>query len=133
MRQYFRKHFFYLTILLVIVFVGTVSFYRFIIKHDYVVGYQGSCDPVSGKCFKSCEDDACTKIDYYSEMQKYEPDLFRECGKDITNCAAANTCLSGDRNCSVTYCDKNTSDNDNVCQEPIVKQPNVQNDNQIKP
>jgi len=96
------------------------------VKHDYIVGYQGSCDPATGKCFKSCEDDACTKIDYYSEMQKYEPDLFRECGKDITNCEAANTCLTGDRKCSVTYCNKKTSDNNNVCQAPVETQSSTQ-------
>jgi hypothetical protein len=101
------------------------------VKHDYVVGYQGSCDPATGKCFKSCDDDACTKPNYYAEMQKYEPDLYKECGKDITDCAVASMCLPSDHRCSITYCDKNTSDNDNVCQTPIMEQPKTQNSNQI--
>jgi hypothetical protein len=109
-----------------IIIINIVSYYRFMVKHDYVVGYQGSCDPVTGKCFKSCDDDACIKVDYYSEMQKYEPDLYRECGKDITDCEAANTCLPGDHKCSITYCNKETSDHDNACQDPLGSQSDTQ-------
>ena len=117
----FREHFFLYIFLPLIILVGVVSYYRFIIKHDYVVSYQGVCNPATGKCFMSCNDNACTKPDYYSEMQKYEPDLYKECGQDITDCAAASVCLPGDRKCSITYCDKSTSDNNNVCQTPVEK------------
>ena len=103
------------------------------IKHDYVVGYQGVCDPAIGKCFMNCEDDACTKVDYYSEMQKYEPDLYKECGQDITDCAAASMCLLSDRKCSITYCDKKTSDDNNVCQTVVEGQPNIQSNNPTNP
>jgi hypothetical protein len=99
------------------------------IKHDYIIGYNGSCDPALGKCFMSCDDDACAKPDYYSEIRKYEPDLYNECGKDITDCKAADVCLPSDHKCSITYCDKETSDNDNICQTPIDTQIN----NQINP
>ena len=116
MKLYFRDHFFFFILALGIIFVVVFSYYRFMIKYDYIVGYQGSCDPHTGKCFKNCEDDACTKFDYYTEMQKYEPDLYKECGKDITNCDVANVCLSTDRKCSITYCDQNTSNKDNLCQ-----------------
>lgn len=126
MKVYFRNHFFFLILTFVIIIVGVFSYYRFMIKHDYVVGYQGVCDPATGKCFMNCEDDACTKVDYYSEMQKYEPDLYNECGKDITNCDAASVCLPSDRKCSITYCDKSTSDDDNVCQTPVGPQSDIQ-------
>ena len=119
MKLYFRDHIFALILIIGIVFVVVFSYYRFMVKHDYVVGYQGVCDPATGKCFMSCEDDACTKPDYYSEMKKYEPDLYNECGKDITNCDMANVCLPTDRKCSVTYCNSITSDKDNPCQTPI--------------
>jgi len=109
--------------------VVVFSYYRFMVKYDYVVGYQGSCDPATGKCFMSCDDDACTKPDYYSEMRKYEPDLYKECGQDITNCDAANVCLPGDRKCSITYCNDKTSDDDNPCQTPIVPQQSDTQDN----
>jgi hypothetical protein len=71
-----------------------------------MVGYEGVCDPVLniGKCFEGCSDDACTEKYYYSKMVKYAPDLYKECGEDITDCEFANACLSDDRDCSVTYC-----------------------------
>ena len=118
MKVYFRNHFFSFILILGIVFVVVFSYYRFIIKHDYVVGYQGSCSPSTGKCFKSCDDDACVNPSYYSEMRKYEPDLYKECGENIANCDAANACLPSDRKCSITYCNKSTSDKDNPCQTP---------------
>jgi len=95
MKEHFRKYFFpYILIIAILANVG-FSYYRFIIKHDYIVGYHGVCDPSIGKCFMSCDDDACTQPDYYSEMRKYEPDLYKECGLDITNCDTANVCLPG--------------------------------------
>ncbi len=103
-----RNNFFSYTLSLLVILLVIISYYRFMIKHDYVVSYNGECDPVTEKCFINCEDDTCSKIDNYSKMQKYEPDLYRECGADITDCKAASECFSADHNCSVTYCDKNT-------------------------
>ena len=126
MKEYFRNYFFFLILILGVVFVVVFSYYRFFVKHDYIIGYHGSCDPAIGKCFMSCDDDACTKPEYYTEMQKYEPDLYRECGNDITNCDIANVCLSTDRKCSITYCSKYTSNKDNPCQTPIDADMNTQ-------
>ena len=128
MKQYFNNYFFFLTLSFCVVFFIGFSYYRFMVKHDYVVSYHGSCDPITGKCFMSCDDDACTKPDYYTEMQKYEPDLYKECGQDIINCDLANICLLIDRKCSVTYCNKSTSDKDNPCQTPIDVKTRVQAD-----
>ena len=105
----------YLIILFVII-LTSILYFRFIVFHDYVVGYNGACDPTTGKCFESCNDDACSEKSYYSKIQKYEPDIKKECGEDITNCAQANICLSTDRYCSITYCNENSSDKNNVCQ-----------------
>lgn len=127
MKVYFRNHFFFFILILGTAFVVVFSYYRFMIKHDYLVGYQGSCDPSTGKCFMSCEDDACTKVDYYTEMRKYEPDLYKECGEDITNCDTANVCIPTDHKCSITYCNKSTSDQDNPCQTPLNKETNPDN------
>lgn len=132
--HFFRDHSFSCILVLLIIVAGFFSYHRFITTSDYIVGYQGVCDPARGKCFKSCEDDACTKADYYSEMQKYAPDLYKECGKDITDCATASVCLPSDRKCSITYCNNRTSDDDNVCQEPLeTPSSGTQSNNQIDP
>ena len=108
--------FFYILLVLVIV-VGFFCYYRFMIKHDYVVSYNGLCDSTSQKCFINCSDDACSQISYYSEVKKYAPDLFNECGSDITNCTDSNICLPNDYGCSITYCDKSIGGNN--CSVPV--------------
>jgi len=120
---HFHDHILSYVLIFLIVTVGVFSYYRFMVKHDYVVGYQGVCDPATGKCFMSCEDDACTKIDYYSNMLKYEPDLHKECGNDISNCDAASVCLPGDRKCSISYCNREI-DGD-ICQNDNVGDTNI--------
>jgi hypothetical protein len=105
-KQTFRNYFFSYTIIGFIFLAGVLSYHRFITRQDYMVSYEGICDPIVNitKCFQGCDDDACTEVHYYSKMLKYAPDLHRECGEDITDCESANLCLPGDRQCSVTYC-----------------------------
>lgn len=120
---HFRKHFFsYILIIAILANVG-FSYYRFIIKHDYLVGYEGTCDPKIEKCFTGCTDDACTENYYYSQMRKYEPDLFAECGADITDCETASICLPSDRRCSITYCNTEIDGSDACYTEQSNTQP----------
>jgi hypothetical protein len=114
----FREYFFYYFLLVVILIVGIFSYFRFVVQHDYIVYYEGECDPTIESCFVGCEDDECTDMYYYSKVQKYAPDLLRECGEYITECAKANICLSTDRECSITYCDPEIDDSD--CSELII-------------
>jgi hypothetical protein len=101
----FRNNFFSFILILIIIIIGVISYFRFIVRHDYLVGYEGECDPTAESCFIGCNDDTCTEEYYYTKMQKYAPDLYAECGKDITDCEAADVCLPEDQKCSVTYCD----------------------------
>jgi hypothetical protein len=103
-KTHLREHFLFYTLALFVAMMGISSFYRFMIRHDYLVGYEGLCDPATQTCFVGCEDDACTADYFYSEMIKYAPDIYTECGVDITDCEDADTCLPGDRECSITYC-----------------------------
>lgn len=123
-KQKIRNNFFFYTLSALIFIVGVFSYYRFMIKQDYMVGYEGVCDPAinANKCFIGCDDDACTEEYYYSKMIKYAPDLYRECGEDITDCELANLCLPDDRECSVTYC--NLEVKDNTCATEISTQNN---------
>ena len=112
----FLDYFFPYAILLLVVMVGVASYYRFMIKRDYYVSYNGLCDPAIEKCFTNYEDGVDEKSKYYSKMEKYAPDLYKECGSDITDCKDANECVLGDRNCSKTYCDNNVAED--VCSTP---------------
>ena len=124
MKNFFLNHIFYILVPFIII-VSFASYYRFIIKHDYVVGYEGVCDPSIEKCFIGCEDSACIKEYYYTKVKKYEPDLFRECGKDITDCEDASVCFPNDRTCSVVYCSPGV-DGD-ICKTPDESIKNTQN------
>jgi len=76
------------------------------VLNDYVVAYEGNCDPYTESCFIGCEDDECTEEYYYSMVQKYAPNVKAQCGVDITDCDAAYECLSEDGDqCEITYCD----------------------------
>ena len=82
------------------------SYLRFVIKNDYVVAYEGTCDEVTETCFTGCSDDNCTEPYYFSKVQKRAVDIESECGADISDCEAASICLpKTDKNCSVTFCD----------------------------
>ena len=111
-----NAHFFIYVILLSLIIVSAISCYRFFIKHDYTVSYDGFCDPVTEKCFINYEDCADAKTKYYSKMEKYAPDLYKQCGSDITNCKEASICVPGDRNCSKTYCDNSVAGD--ICSTP---------------
>ena len=106
--QHLRSHIFAYFIILAIFVVAGASYNRFIVERDYFVSYEGACDPSYESCFIGCEDEDCEVLYYYSQVKKYAPDVYRQCGSDITNCAEANRCIPGDKMCSVLYCDAET-------------------------
>jgi hypothetical protein len=95
----------YILIPLLVMLIAS-SYVRFILLKDYSVAYEGVCDPAQFSCFIGCEDDECTQPYYYSNVVKYAPDLYEQCGIDITDCEKASVCLAeDDTNCKITYCD----------------------------
>lgn len=113
-KKILSDNFFLLILFFAVIIVVFLSYDRFIVRHDYIVGYEGLCDPLVEKCFVGVDDTNESEY-YYTKMQKYEPDLFAQCGKDITDCSAANVCFPDDRDCSITYCDEKTKNNDEEC------------------
>jgi len=94
-----------------------LSFYRFMVVGSYVVEYQGACDPETEHCFVGCNDDACQDTYYYTKVKKYAPDVYAECGPDVTDCAQASVCLPTDASCSITYCSPETALDDESCED----------------
>ncbi|MFZ3011634.1 MAG: hypothetical protein WA060_01390 [Minisyncoccia bacterium] len=121
--KHFRNNFLFYILSISVIVIGVITYYRFMVNHDYIVGYEGECDPATAQCFMGCEDDACTEEYYYSLMQKYAVDLRKECGNDITDCETANICLPEDRFCSITYCD---AEMDGATCETFTEEPNMQ-------
>ena len=88
------------------------SYLRFVVLHDYLVSYEGECDPYTESCFIGCDDDACEDVYYYTEIERRAPELYAECGKNILECDVAYECQADDTTCSVTYCDPVTAEAD---------------------
>lgn len=86
------------------------SFYRFIVAGDFIVEYEGACDPATESCFFACETEECADVYYFSWVRKHNADVRAQCGTDITDCEAANVCLPTDRACSIAYCDPGTGE-----------------------
>jgi len=125
-KKFFCDNIFLLILLPLVIISGVFSYYRFMINHDYKVGYEGVCDPFLKECFIGCEDAQCTTVYYYTKVIKYAPDLFKECGKDITDCEDASVCLPNDRDCSIVYCDVKI--NGDAC-ETLTEESNIQYNN----
>ena len=125
-KEFLSNNFFLLILSSAIIIVVSFSYDRFIVRHDYIVGYEGACDPVTEKCFIGVDDTNGSEY-YYTKIQKYEPDLYAECGADITDCNEANVCLVNDRKCLITYCDENTKTEDEKCTPTVEKLNNQEN------
>ncbi|HAS80437.1 MAG: hypothetical protein UR25_C0005G0065 [Candidatus Nomurabacteria bacterium GW2011_GWE1_32_28] len=126
MKINFREHIFSLILTPLIIIICVISYFRFMVYRDYIVEYEGVCDPLVDKCFIGCEDDACTTEYYYTLIQKYAHDLYKECGNDVTDCEEANICLPDDRECSIVYCDVEVDGA--LCSIPTNGLDNLQND-----
>ena len=111
---------FYIFLLLLLLSVAG-SYYRFMVAHDYVVGYEGDCDPMEHSCFIGCEDEECSEQYYYSHIERYAPALYEECGVDIVDCGSAFSCSSDSEDCIVTYCNASSGEDcataDNISSE----------------
>lgn len=103
--MHIRRHILLYALLPLVLISGTASFYRFIVANDYIIEYEGACDPAVESCFVGCEDDECEEPYPYKYMHKYAADVREACGPDIADCEAASVCLPEDTECSIEYCD----------------------------
>lgn len=85
------------------------SFYRFVILKDYLVAYEGECDPETESCFVGCEDDECLEFYYHSVIERKANEIYSLCGPDISECNEAYFCPETESNCSIYYCDATSS------------------------
>lgn len=112
----FRNHFLLYTVLPLILIAGFASYYRFMVAGDYIVQYEGECNPSTETCFVWCEDEECTDVYYYTIVENRVKDIFQRCGPDITDCEAASVCLPSDTACTITYCDPENLGEGETCE-----------------
>ena len=105
--MYFRKNILIYTIGSLLILVALASFYRFMVQGDYIVSYEGSCDPATESCFIECEDEECSAEYYTTKVYRPRAELFEICGTHglMDGCEAADTCENASDECRVVYCD----------------------------
>ena len=102
----FCKNYFFssITIILLLLLVGA-SYVRFIHLQDYLVSYEGTCDPYSESCFEECDNPECTETYFYTLIERHATELYQFCGPDVSECDTAYECQENAGVCSITYCD----------------------------
>ena len=109
--------------LLIVGSVG-VTFWRIMIKKDYVIEAQADCDPTTEKCFvyhcdptsESCTGDEEKDTSYYKKLSRVAANI-PLCDPADESCQAL-TCPEGEKDCTITFCDEQTKAKDDECSDP---------------
>lgn len=130
MRTFISNHFFFIMLLVLLLAAVSASYARFLMSYEYLVRYEGPCDPYAQSCFRYCEDEACSEPFYYSTIERSAAVVRQLCGETVLGCTDAETCLAGEDECRVIYCEQAT--NGDACETltevdaPIVGTPESQ-------
>ena len=117
-----------ITILVLIAGTVAVTYFRIMIKKDYIISAQTDCDPTTEKCFiwncdpnSQVEGEACTgdatKDTWYYKIIKRKAANIPLCDPKDENCAAL-TCPEGKKNCSEVFCSAETATQGEECSDP---------------
>lgn len=104
--SWFYRHFFSVSICTLLLLLVGGSYVHFVVQKDYLVSYEGECDPYTESCFEGCEDDDCTEVYYYSMIERHAAEIANRCESgNVLECDAAWECQDDADACSITYCD----------------------------
>jgi hypothetical protein len=114
---------------LIIISVG-ITYYRTIVKRDYIVEAQTDCDPYTEACFVwqcdpgsteegvACTGDPETDVWYY-KIAKRNAENIPECDPEADETCDPWTCVEGEKDCSEILCDEATAEEQGVsCNDP---------------
>jgi hypothetical protein len=121
------KIFFIVFFLLIAGSIGA-SYYKFIVKRNYIVEAQADCDPYTKKCFVHvCDSSAGEECTGNPEEDTSYYKLIRRNAQNIPLCdpkeegCNALACPSGETECEIIFCDPATAEKDGVeCSDPNI-------------
>ena len=110
--------------MLILASVG-FTYYRIMVKRDYVIEAQTDCDPTTEKCFvyhcdpatETCTGDAGQDTSYY-KISRRVASLIPNCDPKDENCQPF-VCDEGEKNCSETFCNEQTKQKGDECNDPV--------------
>jgi hypothetical protein len=111
---------------LALLIVGSVAvtFWRIMIKKDYVIEAQADCDPTTEKCFvaqcdptaETCTGDPEKDTSYFKKVSRLAYNI-PLCDPADETCQAL-VCPEGEKDCAITLCDEKTKSKDEECSDP---------------
>ena len=123
------KVFLWVFFLLIVTSVG-VTYWRIMVKRDYVIENQVDCDPYEKACFvwecdpastvegEACTGDAETDVWYYAVAKRSAANI-PMCDPEVDENCDPWTCGEGEKDCSETLCDETTKvEQEAECNDP---------------
>lgn len=92
-------------LVLLLVLTALSSYYKFGVQMDYIVSYEGPCEPETEICFAECDDDECTEEYYFTLIERKAYEIYDLCGSDVSECEEAFECQPDVEYCTISYCD----------------------------
>lgn len=120
------KIFFIVFFLLIAGSVGA-SYYKFVVKRNYIVEAQADCDPYTKRCFvyvcdpaagEECTGNPVEDTSYYKIIRRNAQNI-PLCDPAEEGCNAL-VCPSGEAECEIIFCDPETAGEDAECSDPEV-------------
>ncbi len=106
MQTFVKNNIFFVVLFPFVLLAIAASYFRFMVQYDYLVSYEGFCDPYTEVCYEYCEDDECLEPVHYTWVERKAADLVMLCGENtVLDCEAASYCAENEQSCSVTHCD----------------------------
>ena len=100
-----------------------ITYYRYIIKRDYLIFAHVSCDPKVESCFYiQCEGSDCpSEIEYYKKISKKAFNI-ELCDSENSECQPL-VCKDGEADCEIIGCSVDTVEQDENCSVPSLSSP----------
>lgn len=111
--------------LLIIISVG-VTYWRIVIKRDYIIEAQVDCDPMNEKCFiyecdpliEECTGNPKDDTSYYKLIKRNASNI-PLCDPASEDCQAL-VCPEGEKDCEIMFCSEQTKNPEDVCSDPEI-------------
>jgi hypothetical protein len=124
-----KSKIFFLVFFLLIIASVAVTYWRIMVKRDYIISAQQDCDPATEQCFvSSCDpesDSECAatpekeRTTYYKIIKKNAKNI-PLCDAQKDECPKELTCADGEAECSFEYCDASNLPDGEECNDPAV-------------
>ena len=121
-----------LLLILLVMIIGSVAvtYYRIMIKRDYIIEAQNDCDPYTENCFvwecdpdSSEEGEVCTgdadADTWFYKVNRRSASKIPICDTNDAGCDPW-ACEEGERDCTETLCDETSAEEQGVfCNDPV--------------